>query len=330
MNSRNSDFIMRYNQRSLYPLVDDKLQTKKLAVDAGMAVPELYGVISSPHDIRRLPEILKGRTRFVIKPANGSGGDGIIVVKGMQNGRYQKYSGQTLHQEEIDYHMSSTLSGLYSLGGQMDQVIIEYCVRPDPLFRAVSYQGVPDIRIIVFLGHPVMAMARLPTRASSGKANLHQGAIGAGIDLATGMTLEGVWKNQEIKEHPDTGKPVAGITIPYWTEILLLAARCYELSQLGYVGVDVVIDRKLGPLILELNARPGLSIQIANHRGLVNRLRLVEQTGDPKAGADHRVLFARKHFKVLDCHRAREVVATHPVTPSAPLLKIEAKENSAP
>ncbi|MGH8604295.1 MAG: alpha-L-glutamate ligase-like protein, partial [Gammaproteobacteria bacterium] len=226
--------------------------------------------------------------------------DGIIVVKGVQNGRYQKYSGQTLHQEEIDYHMSSTLSGLYSLGGQLDRVIIEYCVRPDPLFRAVSYQGVPDIRIIVFLGHPVMAMARLPTRTSSGKANLHQGAIGVGIDLATGTTLEGVWKNGTIKEHPDTGRPVSGITIPYWDEILRLAARCYELSRLGYVGVDVVIDRNLGPLILELNARPGLSIQIANQRGLVERLRLVEQTGDPKAGVDHRVLFSRKHFKVLD------------------------------
>ncbi|MGH8658724.1 MAG: alpha-L-glutamate ligase-like protein [Gammaproteobacteria bacterium] len=300
MNSRNSDFIMRYNQRSLYPLVDDKLQTKKLAVDAGMAVPELYGVISSPHDIRRLPAILKGRTRFVIKPANGSSGDGIIVVKGVQNGRYQKFSGQLLDQEEIDYHMSSTLNGLYSLGGQLDRVIIEYCVRPDPLFRAVSYQGVPDIRIIVFLGHPVMAMARLPTRASSGKANLHQGAIGVAIDLATGTTLGGVWKNGTIKEHPDSGKPVSGITIPYWDEILLLAARCYELSRLGYVGVDVVIDRNLGPLILELNARPGLNIQIANQRGLVHRLRLVEQTGDPKASVDHRVLFSRKHFKVSD------------------------------
>lgn len=300
MNSRNSDFIMRYNKRSLYPLVDDKLRTKKLALDAGMAVPELFGIISSPHDIRRLPEILQGRTRFVIKPANGSGGDGIIVIKGMQNGRYQKYSGQLLDQEEIDYHMSSTLSGLYSLAGQLDQVIIEYCVRPDPLFRAVSYQGVPDIRIIVFLGHPVMAMARLPTRASSGKANLHQGAIGVGIDLGTGATLEGVWRNERIREHPDTGKPVDGIIIPSWTEILQLAARCYELSQLGYVGVDVVIDRKLGPLILELNARPGLNIQIANRRGLVHRLRLVEQAADLKASIPERVLFARTNFKASD------------------------------
>jgi alpha-L-glutamate ligase-like protein len=300
MNNRNSDFIIQYNHRSRYPLVDDKLQTKKLAVAAGMAVPELYGVISSPHDIRRLPEILNGRTRFVIKPASGSGGDGIIVVKGVQNGRYQKYSSQLLTQEEIDYHMSSTLNGLYSLGGQLDQVIIEYCVRPDPLFRAVSYQGVPDIRIIVFLGHPVMAMARLPTRASSGKANLHQGAIGVGIDLATGTTLEGVWRNGTIKEHPDTGKSVSGITIPYWDDILRLAARCYELSQLGYVGVDVVIDRSLGPLILELNARPGLNIQIANQRGLVDRLRWIEQMADRRADVDHRVLFSREHFKVSE------------------------------
>ena len=42
-----------------------------------------------------------------------------------------------------------------------------------------------------------MAMLRLPTKASGGRANLHQGAIGAGVDLVTGVTHHAVLKNRK-------------------------------------------------------------------------------------------------------------------------------------
>ena len=70
-----------------------------------------------------------------------------------------------------------------------DYAIIEKRVVVDPVFEEVSYEGIPDIRIISLLGYPAMAMVRLPTRLSGGKANLHQGAIGVGVNLATGKTL---------------------------------------------------------------------------------------------------------------------------------------------
>ena len=34
LNRRNGDYILRFNPRRLYPLVDDKLQTKRLALKA--------------------------------------------------------------------------------------------------------------------------------------------------------------------------------------------------------------------------------------------------------------------------------------------------------
>ncbi len=166
--------------------------------------------------------------------------------------------------------------------------MVEYRVRADPLFDEITYQGVPDLRTIVYRGYPVMAMVRLPTLASDGKANLHQGAVGVGIDIATGVTRGGVLGNEPIAEHPDTDHPLAGIQIPGWRELLELAARCYEITGLGYLGVDVVLDRDLGPLILELNARPGLNIQIANRRGLLERLRRVAEEADPRADAPAR------------------------------------------
>ncbi len=296
LNQRNAEYTLWHNSRHLYPLVDDKLITKRLAEKAGIAVPKLYGVIEIERQIRDLPHLLHPYQDFVIKPAQGSGGDGIVVISGRRKERYRKVSGQLIGQEELNHHVSNTLSGLYSLGGHPDKALIEYRVQFDPIFEPISFQGVPDIRIIVFLGVPVMAMVRLPTKMSDGKANLHQGAIGAGIDLATGKTLSGVWNNEIITEHPDTENSIQGIQIPHWDIMLNIAARCYELTGLGYQGVDIVLDRNQGPLILELNARPGLNIQIANQAGLLPRLKLVEQWRHDLTSLETRLEFAKKQF----------------------------------
>jgi alpha-L-glutamate ligase-like protein len=141
-----------------------------------------------------------------------------------------------------------------------------------------------------------MAMVRLPTRASDGKANLHQGAVGAGVNLATGVTLAGVLNNLLVDDHPDTGAVVAGLEIPHWDFILETSARGYEVTGLGYLGVDMVIDADLGPLILEMNARPGLSIQIANRAGIANRIRRIDEVYDAAATPAQRAAFARREF----------------------------------
>ncbi len=298
INGRNALYTLAYNPRHLYPLVDDKLATKRLAEKAGIAVPALYGVIQIEHQIQDLPELLRPHHDFVIKPAAGSGGDGIIVITGRSKGLYRKANGQLIDESQLEHHVSNTLSGMFSLGGHPDKALIEYRVRFDPVFQAISYQGVPDVRIIVFLGVPVMSMVRLPTRMSDGKANLHQGAIGAGIDLASGRTLTAVWRNEVVDEHPDTGEPVTGIPIPHWDRLLELAARCHDLTGLGYIGVDLVLDEQLGPLILELNARPGLNIQIANRAGLLSRLKKIEQQAQGMHDVAERIAFAKTHF----CH----------------------------
>ena len=296
LNRRNAEYTLLYNQRRLYPLVDDKLQTKKLALAAGIAVPDLYGVIEVQREVRNLPRIIAGHDAFVVKPAQGSGGKGILVLEKGPRGLYRKPNGSFMSEAELAYHTGNILSGIYSLGGQPDKVLIEYRVNFDPIFARIAYQGVPDIRIISFLGVPVMAMVRLPTRQSGGKANLHQGAIGAGVDLATGRTLTAVWGNGVVDTHPDTLSPVTGVEIPHWPTLLDHAARAWELTGLGYQGIDIVLDRDLGPLILELNARPGLNIQIANRAGLGLRLEKVKASRDGLKTVEDRIAFARENF----------------------------------
>ncbi|MET3717544.1 alpha-L-glutamate ligase-like protein [Pseudomonas sp. PvP001] len=277
INRRNADYVLKYNRRSLYPIVDDKIITKERAIAAGIHVPEMFGVISTEKQIDRLDEIIGGRSDFVVKPAQGAGGDGILVVADRFEERFRTVSGKIISRADIEHQISSILTGLYSLGGHRDRALIEYRVIPDQIFKSISYEGVPDIRIIVLMGYPVMAMLRLPTRQSGGKANLHQGAIGVGVDLATGVTLRGTWLNNIISKHPDTTNAVDGVQLPNWDGFMRLAAGCYELCGLGYIGVDMVLDQEKGPLILELNARPGLNIQIANDCGLTLRTQAVEK-----------------------------------------------------
>ena len=302
INRRNADYVLKYNKRSLYPIVDDKIITKERAIAAGIHVPEMYGIIETEKQIEKLDQIIGGRNDFVIKPAQGAGGDGILVIADRFEGRYRTVSGKIISRDEIEQQLSNILSGLYSLGGHRDRALIEYRVTPDPIFKSISYEGVPDIRIIVLMGYPVMAMLRLPTRQSSGKANLHQGAIGVGVDLATGVTLRGTWLNNKISKHPDTTNAVDGVQLPNWDGFMKLAASCYELCGLGYIGVDMVLDEDKGPLILELNARPGLNIQIANDCGLTHRAHAIEahledlQKRSVQESAQQRVRFSQELF----------------------------------
>lgn len=298
LNARNRRYIMRNNPRRCYPLVDDKLKTKKLAIEAGIAVPELYTVVQTEHDLASLGKRLAPHLEFVIKPAHGSGGSGVLVIDGRRKDLFVKPDGRGLSLDEIEYHASNILSGIYSLGGVPDQAMVEYRVRVDPIFDPVSYQGVPDIRLLVYRGVPALAMVRLPTRLSDGKANLHQGAVGVGIEIGSGLTVAGVWQNRTVHEHPDFGVPLSGLQIPNWPRLLELGARCYDLTKLGYLGVDIVLDRTHGPLLLELNARPGLAIQIANHRGLKDRLQTIDDLAALPAAAAARVELAQSLFAV--------------------------------
>lgn len=277
MNYRNIELIGRYNARSKYPLVDNKLFTKKIAKDIGISVTELYATVELQFQLKDLHKILAPYDSFVIKPNHGSGGKGILVITHKDNDSYVKLSGETLSLRDLQSHISNILSGLHSLGGRYDIAIIEKLVTFDPMFEKYSYEGVPDIRVIVYQGYPIMAMMRCPTHASDGKANLHQGAVGVGIDLKTGGAINAVIKNHPITNHPDTGYGFSDLHIPDWEKILNIAALSYDMTGLGYLGADIVFDKNLGPLLLELNARPGLSIQIANGKGLKKRIKLIDE-----------------------------------------------------
>ncbi len=297
MNKRNVVYIGQNNKRKFYPRVDDKLITKILAEEAGIAVPHLIGVARYQRHTKQLAEFLAQETAFVIKPSKGSGGKGILVIVGRDGDEYLKPSGSRVNDQTLRRHVSNILSGLFSLGGRPDVAMIEELVNFSDVFDGFSFEGVPDIRIIVYKGYPVMAMTRLSTRESDGKANLHQGAVGVGIDIGSGCALNAVQHGQPIEIHPDTGRTLKELKVPDWRVFLELASHSYEMSELGYLGADIVLDKFKGPLILELNARPGLAIQVANNYGLESRVAIIEkEIKSCRREPSERVSFSMQNF----------------------------------
>jgi alpha-L-glutamate ligase-like protein len=283
MNRRNAACILDHNPRAKFPLVDDKLRMHELCKRIGVPTPEVYAEVSSHSMLRRLPQLLAGRDDFVIKPNRGSAGRGVLVVVGRAGAGYLRHNGERFSPDALRQHFSDILSGMYSLGGQPDKVVVQQRVRLHPAFTTISYKGIPDVRIILYRNEPAMAMLRLPTKLSNGRANLHQGGIGTGVDLDTGLTHHAVQRNRLIDRHPDTGRPVVGMRVPFWEDVLKMSRRVAEAVGLGYIGVDIVVDAERGPMLLEANARPGLAIQIANGRGLLPRLQLIDDLLDRSA-----------------------------------------------
>ena len=277
INRRNLGYLFRVNDRSKYPLVDNKLRTKKLLILNELPVPEVYAEFTTHFELNSLKEKTASLDSFVIKPARGARGQGILILKKEKENLWIDSGKSRWNLRDISLHTSSILSGTFFLGSYPDSAFIEEKVEPPEIFCSISSHGLPDIRIIVYKDVAVMAMLRIPTAISKGCANLHMGAIGIGIDIATGKTLSGVYKNKMVNVHPDTNLPITNITIPDWNQILNMAVKASDITGLGYVGVDVVLEKNRGPLIMELNARPGLSIQIVNSQGLLPKLKAIDQ-----------------------------------------------------
>jgi alpha-L-glutamate ligase-like protein len=277
MNQRNAACILDHNPRSAYPVVDDKRRMRDLCLRIGVPTPAIFVTVRSHSSLGRLPALLKGRDDFVVKPNRGAGGRGILVVTGRDGEQFLRHDGRPLTPTELRQHVSNVISGLFSLGGQPDEALVQQRVRSHPAFASIAWHGIPDVRVIVYKKKPAMAMLRLPTRESAGRANLHQGGIGAGIDLDTGRTVRAVHRDRFIARHPDTDASLIGFTVPFWSDVLEMSVRVAAAIDLGFLGIDVVIDRDQGPLLLEGNARPGLAIQIANGAGLLPRLEAIDR-----------------------------------------------------
>lgn len=265
INERNIDLIYRLNRRSDYKLADDKCLAKEIFEAHDIPCPKSYGVVSHLVEIEGVWNSVRDKVSLVIKPAKGAGGKGIMILKRRGD---QWYNGsKEISESQIFHHVANVLFGLYSFGDN-DKAIFEEFVTPHTFFGEIYEEGVPDFRIILLDAKPLMGMLRMPTKASNGKANLHQGGLGIGVDMYNGRLTSVYDGSQYLTHHPDSKQRIEGREIPYWNTLLQMSIEVAQAFPLKYLGVDLVIDQNKGPMIMEVNVRPGLGIQLANRQGL--------------------------------------------------------------
>ena len=277
MNARNRIYVSQ-NSTETRRICHSKLNTKLLMAEHGINTPQVYKIITEAHDIEEY-NWSDLTDNFVIKPGNGSGGKGIIVIKRqISSETWTDTLGKSITLDEIKVHAADILEGKYSTHTNIgNNIIIEERIPIHPILLRYSFGGTPDLRIIIYNGVPVMAMLRLPTRESEGRANLHQGAIGVGIDLATGITTQAITASgNTIRYVPATRRKLNGLLVPFWHKALTTATEAAQAANLVYGGVDLFVHKEKGPMVVELNTQPGLQIQVANGLGLKRRLERVE------------------------------------------------------
>lgn len=276
LNARALRYTTSANVHQAIRLANNKLATKRLLQKAGLPTPRLLAVINNRSELKqfrwtRLP------ASFVLKPNSSSGGGGVVVIFGRnRKGNWVKASKAEVFIPELQDHVLNILDGNFSRSHIPDIALFEQRVRNHPDLKPYSIRGVPDIRVLVYNNFPVMAMVRLPTEQSDGRANLHAGGIGVGVDLARGLTTTAIQHGHPLEFIPGKRLSLSGIKLPHWEDILLIAVQAALAINLKFAGVDIALDRDDGPVVLEINARPGLDIQLANLAPLRSRLRRVE------------------------------------------------------
>lgn len=119
------------------------------------------------------------------------------------------------------------------------------------------------------------AALKLPIGANMADNYWRDGNVLAAVDYDTGRILRassGHGPAQvEVERHPVSGAPIVGFELPHWREAAAtVTAAADTLGELPFIGWDVALT-DTGPVIVELNDSPDISLpQMAERRGVMD------------------------------------------------------------
>jgi Sugar-transfer associated ATP-grasp len=204
---------------------------------------------------------------FFAKPARGDRGRGII--RGCFEGDSVRLNGRLLGRLEFQAQLAAT----------GEPYIVTAAVEQHPEMASFFPETVNTVRVLMMRepgGEAFVADAvlRLGTSSSGGVDNFSKGGLSFSIDTAVGKIGQGRRKTGAVFEnHPDTGAPVSGCSIPHWLAVLdCCHAAMAQQPGLQYVGWDVVVARD-GPVLIEGNNKSDVNL-IQAHRPLLANARV--------------------------------------------------------
>lgn len=307
MNQRNNIYVKEFNPDRGIRLANNKEQTKKFLFQRSIPVPKTFLHIKNRQDRFEFnfSSLASSHNTFVIKPNNGSKGQGIFIINEIRKKKEYTHPKKINHSPTlekirwlkrtlIDYGYEFRIGDkrineiqlkkkvgwifqwLYSSNGKQDTVLIEEKLIPWNGFELFCTHGLADMRIIMFNLVPVIAMLRVPTEQSGGKANLAQWGIGLGIDIVTGKinSLYRQWQSY-TNSFPSEWSQFKNKKIPYRQEILEYSANAQYFVNSWYLGMDRVVTTKW-PKLLEINARAWLEIQNITGKPLLQIMKKIE------------------------------------------------------
>ena len=147
------------------------------------------------------------------------------------------------------------------------KVIIEEVISQSNELRDLNPSSVNTVRICSVEKDNQIFITGALLRMGNGEGvtdNYSSGGLAATIDVETGIVISPAvsQNNERYYVHPYTNKVIIGLQIPKWTEAIECVKRAHsKISQLRYIGWDVVVCEDGSITFLEANTCSGVELQ---------------------------------------------------------------------
>lgn len=253
--------------RFVWPLLHDKLLfdlyfVDKLPIARAKFFLIMGRVQRGSEEISNLGEYLVEHLQvgdgLLVKPLRGGEGKGIFLIRKRASNSYRV--------DHKDLELKEVLSRLECCEYHGIFPFIEQHATLKDLYPDATN----TLRVVAFAdresGNVGFYSPRLRCGTSQSRPfdNTSMGGIACRIDEEKGITTRSCALDQgvftEISEHPDTGKPLNGVQIPFWQDIRSKLTRFHqENPEFDLVGWDVLMGKK-DWFVIEGNHNPTLRV----------------------------------------------------------------------
>lgn len=257
---------------------EDKWLCARLLADSSIRVPETLAVIDRSE--RAYPGTFKISTTEQLRDFMGS--QDRLPLFGKENRGICSF-GAFLVLDADDRGLQLKGHGWLSYEDCMERFVGTTSYLLQPVERNHGFfdrytDALATVRVCILVGADGIripfAVLKLPSRDNVADSFWRPGNLACNVDLESGRILTVRSKDgfgtTDHTNHPETGEPLLGETVPMWDRVLDLAHRCAPIFQpVRYQSMDIAITPS-GPVLIEINTGGGFDLpQLASGEGFL-------------------------------------------------------------